>query len=167
MAYSPLEIANTVITRHAASCGGIEHMKLQKILFYAYGWWLAYKGTPNMKNKPEVWKYGPVFSGVYYALNRYEDQPITTPEPLSAFDTTAPQVPANDTQTLQLIDWVWKRYGHFDSFTLSEMTHKPGTPWQIMAEKYNYRVPRYLEIDDEVTRTYFTALAQKEGVKLN
>ncbi len=164
--YSPLEFANTVILKKCHTTG-IEHMKLQKILFYTYGWWLAFKGNPVMKNKPEVWKYGPVFSGVFSTFSKYKDMPITGPERLSPFDKEPKVIPDSNAETLQFIDWVWDRYGHLDSFTLSKMTHEPGTPWQIMASKYNYRVPRYLEIDDEVTLAYFKELAKKEGIKLN
>ncbi len=139
-------------------------MKLQKLLFYTYGWWLAFKDSPFMREKPEVWRYGPVFSSVYWAFNHYGSRAIVAPQSDNPFVPTPPQMNPGDTNSLSFVDWIIKRYGSFDSLQLSNMTHDPGTPWQIIAAKYNYSVPKHLEMDDEIIRTYFTALGRKEGV---
>jgi uncharacterized phage-associated protein len=50
---------------------GAEHMKLQKLVYYAYGWWLLYHSEPIMTEPPEVWRHGPVFSSMYHALKHH------------------------------------------------------------------------------------------------
>jgi uncharacterized phage-associated protein len=46
-------------------------MKLQKLVYYAYGWWLLYHSEPIMTEPPEVWRHGPVFSSMYHALKHH------------------------------------------------------------------------------------------------
>ncbi len=57
--YKPLAFANAFIAKAGAS--GVEHMKLQKLTYISYGWWLVYHEQPIMTEGPQVWKYGPVF----------------------------------------------------------------------------------------------------------
>jgi uncharacterized phage-associated protein len=163
--FSPVAAANTIIQRYAGP-SGVEHMKLHKILFYSYGWWLALKSTepPLLTVKPEVWRYGPVFSPVYNVFARYGANNITEPYGGGPFSPAPPTVPEEEGQVIRFLNWIWDRYGHFDSFKLSDMTHAPGTPWQVMASRYNYKVPQHLEIEDEVTQTYFIGLARAEGL---
>lgn len=163
MGYHPIAIANTFITRHAQE-SGLEHMKLQKLAFYCRGWWLALKGREDniVDAKPEVWRYGPVFSSMYNAFAKYRAEPIKTVEKLSPF--SAPPIITNNDDAIQMIDWVWNRYGPLSSLELSRKTHEPGTPWHVLAERYNYQVPRHLEIDDDIMESYFKSLAQEEGI---
>ncbi len=65
--HSPLALANTFIERHAGSAG-ITHMKVQKLCYYAHGWWLAFENEPFLTERPQVWKFGPVFASLYAAL---------------------------------------------------------------------------------------------------
>jgi uncharacterized phage-associated protein len=158
MPYTPLAVANSFIIQHGADGGGIEHMKLQKLLFFAYGWWLVRHDSPLLGAKPEVWRYGPVFSSVYWHFNRFGDQPIPEPLPANPFSSEIPKVPISDAETVLAIQKIWENYGGFDSFALSDMTHKVGTPWQRVAAEHNYRVPQNLEIDDAITKSYFSRL---------
>jgi uncharacterized phage-associated protein len=162
--YRPLEVANTLIGM--CQPAGIEHMKLQKLLFYTYGWWLAFRDKPFMSEKPEVWRYGPVFSSVYWTFNHYGSRPIDATESDNPFSKNSPSIPTSDVDSMSFLDWIRKRYGGFSSLQLSDMTHQPGTPWQIVAAKHGYSVPKHLEIDDEITRSYFTTLAKREGVAI-
>ena len=64
--YTPLALANTFVARYGAT-RTLDHMKLQKLAFYTYGWWLAYNPNPILTEAPQVWKYGPVFGSLYNA----------------------------------------------------------------------------------------------------
>lgn len=159
--YRPIEVANSFINLFAPA-GGVEHMKLQKLLFYTYGWWLAFRPEPLLKEKPEVWRYGPVFSSIYWTFNSFGSDPILQPKSDIPFQQVPPAVPLEDKNTTEFIDWIARKYGRFDSLQLSDMTHEPGTPWYQMAERHGFKVPRYLKIDDEITRDFFKHLASIE-----
>lgn len=160
MPFAPLAIANTFIAEHGAECGGVSHMKLQKLVFYAYGWWLASHDEPLITEAPQVWQYGPVFNSLYSALAPFGLKPIS--EPLRAVPIGSPPIiPDGEQEVRELLDWVWQRYGGYSAGKLSDMTHAPGTPWQEEAAAHNYRVPRNYAIPVERTKAYFQSLAKR------
>src|SRR5271170_5786610 len=61
MPYTPLQVANTFVIRHGEQSRGLDHMKLQKLDYFVHGWWLAYHQERLLTERPQVWKYGPVF----------------------------------------------------------------------------------------------------------
>jgi uncharacterized phage-associated protein len=143
--YSPLAIANEFIAR-CPHGNGIEHMKLQKLVYCANGWWLVfYPAAPLVNEAPQVWKFGPVFPSLYRVLKVYGSSAIKYAQSRSPFDAPD-RVDEADEETLKLIQWTWRRYGHLSSFALSDMTHKEGTAWRRMAVEHNFRVPEGLDI---------------------
>lgn len=156
--YSPIDLANTFIQKYSGE-NGIEHMKLQKLCYYAHGWWLAYKDESFLSEEPQVWRYGPVFNSLYHLLSHFGRKSIT--EQQKANPLKKPET-IKDREINQLIDWVWNRYSNYSAETLSEMTHAKGTPWRILAEKYNFKVPKGLDIPDDLIKECFT----KEAAKL-
>lgn len=152
--YIPLAIANEFITK-AIHSGGIHHMKLQKLCFFSYGWWLVWNEntTPLMTEGPEVWKHGPVFSSLYNSLSYVGSGRILT---LQRNNPLKPEPRANDNDNVtSLIEWIWSRYGHLSGFELSAKTHEVGTPWQEEAASNNYRVPANHKIPDDLIKKYF------------
>ena len=160
MPYTPLALANTYIAQYGEA-GALDQMKLQKLAFYAYGWWLAYNEAPILTEAPQVWKYGPVFESLYRALRPYGSATIrdVVGEPARP----APQIPITDDLTIRWVEWVWNRYGHLNALQLSDMTHEVGTPWQMEADAKGYRVPKRHPIPDATTRKYFKGLAADLG----
>lgn len=104
--FYPLALANTFIERHGRR-EGIQHMKLQKLSYFAHGWWLAYNSESFLKEKPQVWKYGPVFKSLYRILAPFGKEYINLPQKDNPFE--APEV-IEDKQITDLVDWVWTRY---------------------------------------------------------
>ena len=135
-------------------------MKLQKLDYYAYGWWLAYHDDPLLSEGPEVWKFGPVFGGLYRALARFGANPITEPQRAIPVGS-APII--EDEEVIAFADWIWERYGDLSSFELSDRTHRAGTPWQREAERKGYRVERHHKIPDSLIREYFKKQADTLG----
>lgn len=157
--YTPLAVANEFIARFGVQVG-IEHMKLQKLVYCSYGWWIGAHGldAPTLTDEgPEVWRHGPVFQSLYRVLRVFGREPIRAPQSSSPF--AAPDlVDANDEEVSNLINWVWARYGHLSSFALSDMTHKPGSPWHRVATDNNFTVPFNTRIPDEYIYEEYTRL---------
>ncbi len=85
--YTALAIANNFVEQFGRD-DGIEHMKLQKLVYCSYGWWLAAKGLEDERltlERPEVWRYGPVFAGLYSALRNFGRRPIREPKSMHPF----------------------------------------------------------------------------------
>jgi len=159
--YSPLAIANEFVARHAQD-DGIEHMKLQKLVYCANGWWLvSHSDHPLVSELPEVWKYGPVFPSLYSVLKVFGRAPITMVQSRGPFDTPD-RVDEDDEETLTLVEWVWGRYGHLSSFALSDMTHKKGTAWERLASEHSFLVPEGLDIPSSYIRDEFKGIYDRE-----
>lgn len=113
MAYSAMAVANEIIAAHGAD-GQIDPLKLQKLLYFANGWWLAFHEEPLIVEAPQVWRYGPVFRSIYHAFSRFGRNPVTEPLPATPFGGAPPRVPPEHREVRQLIDWIWDEYGHRD-----------------------------------------------------
>ncbi len=160
-----VKVANTFVERFGED-GTISHMKLQKLCYYAYGWWLALcpNDPPLMQSKPQVWKLGPVFQPVYSAYASHRSSQILANQIKSVGPfRSAETISRSDNYESQIIDWIWGRYGHFTGIQLSDMTHEPGTPWHKKVVEKNFVVPRFTELTDDEIRPYFLALGKKEG----
>lgn len=162
MAHAPLAVANVLIQKHP---GQIDPMKLQKLLYFANGWWLAVKGQPLLSERPQVWRYGPVFKSIYRDFSRFGRSKIPEPERRSPFDHNPPFVEGPEAEEIsQMLDWVWSGYGHRSGGELSDETHKPGTPWRKIAEREKYEVKPNTEIDPAEDWSYFAELARARGL---
>ena len=158
--YSTMAIANNFIERFGNE-GGIEHMKLQKLVYCSYGWWLTSidEGDDALTTEsPEVWRHGPVFENLYHTLKVFGRKPITEMVSAAPF-ADIENVDANDEKVRELIEWIWNRYGHLTAFSLSDMTHKKGTPWHTVAVDNNFRVPFNTSIPDKLIREEFKNLS--------
>lgn len=154
--YRPLAFANEFIVKDPA---GVEHMKLQKLTYIAYGWWLSAYDEPILDEAPEVWAHGPVFPSLYHALKEFGRMPICNPQ-RELFNRPAPAILDEDEDTAGLLQWVWDRYGHMTAFELSDLTHEPGSPWAQVAQEFKFKVPRHTPIPDEIIRDHYKGLAR-------
>ncbi|RWN17322.1 MAG: DUF4065 domain-containing protein [Mesorhizobium sp.] len=165
MSYPAIQIANELIARHGAD-GRIEPMKLQKLLYFANGWWLALTGRALISEAPQVWRYGPVFKPIYHTFSKYGRNPITQPEPSTPLGGAPQRIPqdAVDAQEVQhLLDWVMTEYGWKSGPALSDDTHRPGTPWRKIAERKQFQVPENETIPAYEDWNYFAELARARG----
>ncbi len=138
MTFSVETIANKIIS--LADGNGITHMKLQKLIYLAHENFLKSTGRPLANEDPEVWQFGPVFSTLYHRLKHYRNSPITVPIIAEA----ANEVICQDAE--KAIIETWEKYKGYTGPALSDLTHRTGTPWRILAEKYKYSVPFGLTI---------------------
>lgn len=164
LSYTPLALANTFLIRTNSTAGpGIEHMKLQKLVYFTHGWWLALNGTSIVNESPQVWMHGPVFNSLYHTLKTHGHLPILQPQRRYPLDV--PEMVTESNVVPTYIDFVWEKYGHLSSFALSAMTHAQGTAWRRIASEHNFKVPYDLAIPDEYVREEFLAKYKEEYAK--
>lgn len=125
MAYSPTTVANYFIKKHSKD-GELTPMKLLKLTYIAYGWYLAItENTKRLLNeKPVAWDYGPVFPTLYNNIKKSGELKIKNTLPNLLEDEN---ISAEDEIFL---DKIWSIYGKFDGVYLSALTHQKGTPWE-------------------------------------
>ena len=115
------DIANFFLSKKA-----LTHKKLQKLVYYAYAWFIALnnENKNDIQNilfdeQPEAWLHGPVFPSLYneYKYSSWNeikkvDNVILENEDLESF--------LND---------VWNKFGEYSADQLEYMTHQE-TPWK-------------------------------------
>lgn len=98
----------------------ISNLKLQKLLYYSQGCWVALHGTrsPLFRDKIYAWKHGPVVESVYkhYAHCGADALPLEHQPPLR------PDIRS-------FLDEIYRVFGKFSAWKLREMTHRE-PPWQ-------------------------------------
>lgn len=164
MPVQPIAVANEFIARHGQD-GTIDHMKLQKLLYFTNGWWLGLSGDRLLSENPEVWRYGPVFRWVYNAFSKFGRGAVTDMTSGNPLRGTAPlRLSYEETQAVEpVLEWVWGEYGGRTGIQLSNETHAPGTPWQRIAAANNYSVPLGTQIPPREDWEYFAGLARSRG----
>lgn len=131
MRYSAKAIANYFIEIANREGKQLSPMKLQKLVYFAHGWYLALYDEPLLDEKVEAWRYGPVVPSLYHEFKSYGSGKIdhyATDIDLDDFEIVTPKVP-NDRELKAFLEKVWEVYGGFSAVQLSNMTHEPNTPW--------------------------------------
>lgn len=165
MTYSPKAIANCFLNRGFRDKISIDPLKIQKLIFYANGYYLALKGTPLINESFEAWPKGPVVSSLYREFKDFGFSPITRlAEELDwDFAENVPvPIPDGDKALEKVIDFVWISYSKHPSSVLSAMTHQDGGPWD-RANKDNVHRLRGYDIKTEYIKEYFDKLVNKHG----
>lgn len=142
-------------------------MKLQKLLYYANGWWLAINGEPLLSEAPQVWRYGPVYQHLYRTFSRFRHEPIGGPVKGNPFAAEPEMLGDSEDEgrVRQLLDWIWSEHGAKSAVQLSDETHAVGTPWRDIAEEYNFRIPYNVEISPKRDWKFFAEQAEKRGIQ--
>ncbi|MCK5146434.1 SocA family protein [bacterium] len=94
----------------------ITNLKLQKLLYFAKGHFLAERGQRLFNTTIEAWAHGPVVGSVYREYSKYGANPI--PQPLG-WDIEELSDPDRE-----LLDLVYEKYKRYSAWQLRDMTHR-------------------------------------------
>lgn len=129
--YDPKSIANYFLDLAAAAGQRITPMKLQKLIYYAHGWYAGYYNRPLINENVQAWQYGPVIPSLYHEFKPYGANPIQG-KATAYIDGVFREVPPpDDPNVQQFLRNVWSSYSPFTGIALSEMTHAADSPWDI------------------------------------
>lgn len=166
MANISTAIANEFIRLAANEGKQVTQMHLQKLAYIAQGWNLAINHVPLISDEVEAWDYGPVFPILYDHTKYFGSGPITRAIKYSdnnkidfffGKDNEKDYVADLDDNERTVIESVWKKYGKYTAFRLSDLTHRPGTPWYetYFSEGKSARIP------NERIRSHYRELASR------
>lgn len=124
----------------------LTNLKAQKLVYYAYGLYLARYNKRLFQTPIEAWEYGPVVSDLYQQLKQYKDNPI----PLSpSFDASK-----IDEEMKKFLKEVYLMYGDYTAERLCFLSHAKATPWDVV---YHDGTNNNL-INDSLMHVYFSEL---------
>jgi uncharacterized phage-associated protein len=119
MIYPATEIAKYIVQVAHENGDGITPLKLQKILYYVQGGYLALRGYPVFDEDILAWRHGPAVYSVYVNNKKYgsgEIPPESIDIPFSEFDK-------------KFIREIYLKYRKYSAAQLIEMTHSEA-PWK-------------------------------------
>lgn len=148
--YSPLTIAGSFLQKSREWSRPLTPMALTKLVYLAHGWHLGLTGQPLTGERPQAWKYGPVYRSLYHALKPYGADDIPGFEHL---DYT--EVPVGDGYVSQLIAEVWDRYSELSAIQLSSLTHQKDSPWYKTWHEHGGKVTKGTQIPDALIADHY------------
>ncbi|MDK0719587.1 DUF4065 domain-containing protein [Clostridium perfringens] len=126
--YSAQEIAKWFLIRDRANNGELEisNLKLQKLLYYAQGVYLAITNKPLFSEDILAWKHGPVIKEVYNnfcgnGANIIEYNPKDK-------DREVITKIESDENARDTLEFVAEEFGQYTAWKLRNMTHEE-KPW--------------------------------------
>lgn len=149
MPFSSQAVANAFIKLAQEQGRKLTNMQLQKLVFLAQGYSLALRrDQPLFTHDIHAWQWGPVVPVLYKKLQGYGSGFVE--EPIQSPDSIEPASPE-----MEIIRGVWEGFGRFSGHQLSELTHRPGTPWHVTWDREKFaKIPQ-----DLIARYYQETLA--------
>ncbi|MGA9062822.1 MAG: type II toxin-antitoxin system antitoxin SocA domain-containing protein [Terracidiphilus sp.] len=122
----------------------ISNLKLQKLLYYAQGFHLAFFDRPLFDEAVRAWAHGPVVPQIYHEYKEF-----------GANSIPVAQVNLEDypKETREFLDEVYSVYGQFSATKLRDLTHcEP--PWA--------NTPQSVTISHESMKEFFKTLVVQD-----
>lgn len=120
MHYSVFDVAQHFISRERRH--KISTVKLQKLCFYAFGWYSYQTGSALFQERFYAMQKGPVVSELLSAHAQQWTMSLDDLGPQFEAFETEPQ--SFDPYTKTILEATWDYYGQFDAWTLVEMAHE-------------------------------------------
>lgn len=118
--YNVFDVANWFISK-----GDISPKKLQKLVYYAYAWYLTLMNDSDdelnnrlFEERAEAWIHGPVFPKLYRKYKEYGSEAIDSDVDVIEFN--------KDTE--DVLSQVWEVYGEYNGNELESISHQED-PW--------------------------------------
>ncbi|MCK5716558.1 MAG: SocA family protein [Thiomargarita sp.] len=100
---------------------GLTNLKLQKLVYYAQGFYLAMFDKPLFTETLEAWIHGPVVPTLYHAYKQYGQDCVPIPDDFSLDRLTH--------EDFELLNEVYCVFGQYTAWKLRDMTHEE-LPWK-------------------------------------
>lgn len=123
----------------------VSNLKLQKLLYYAQAWNLAFSKQPLFNDEIEAWVHGPVVPSVFKVYRDNKWAPI----PNVANDVIPEDIRSH-------LEEVWRVYGHLEGNDLERLTHSE-EPWLKARGGIAPDVSSHMVIMKDWMREYYSA----------
>lgn len=152
--YNSLSIANYFISIGIQENQPITQMKLQKLIYFAHGFYLAVKEKPLIRDEIQAWKYGPVIPQIYHRFKHYGNKPLLAQvQVLPSLGGEKEKIHL-DKEIIDFLFHVWELFRKFDAIQISTLTHVGNSPWS-QTVKSTGGLLRNSKIDNNIIKSYF------------
>ena len=144
--YTADQVAETLIALARQRGMGISNLKLQKLLYYAQAWNLAFYKEPLFSDDFEAWVHGPVVPSIFHRFKAYRWN-----------DITENVTPLDDSDLVAHLKEVLRVYGDFTPNQLERLTHSE-KPWQDARDGLAPDVPSRTRITRKSMSEFYSGL---------
>jgi putative zinc finger/helix-turn-helix YgiT family protein len=155
-AIEPEDKIDYVVKYLLANSLDITPLALQKLLYYAQGFYKAFTGEYLFHNNCEAWVHGPVYRSIYYKYKGYGYNPIDDP------DFKYEEIKLT-TAEKEILDSVIANFGCYSGKVLEKMTHIE-EPWRITRKGLSDNESSDRIINKELIAKYFGEIKSKYGM---
>lgn len=137
-------VANFMIGRAKKGRRPLTHIKLQNLVYFAYGVYWADEGRRLFKQRIEPWPEGPVVPELYHEFKRFGARPIRHWSSDFKYNTQKFMVPVvedDDRTALHALNLTWSFYGHRPTRDLTKFTRRPDGPWDKATSQGRVEIP--------------------------
>ncbi len=138
------------------SCSDITPLALQKLLYYAQGFFKAFTGEYFFHNNCEAWVHGPVYRSVYHKYKNYGYNPIEE----SNYQYTHIELTRLEKE---ILDSIVRNFGCYSGKVLEKMTHAE-TPWSYTRMGLGDKENSDRIIEKELIAKYFNDIKLKHNM---
>ncbi len=149
---SVADVADFVLCRFRERGEPVDHLRLQKLVYYVQAWYLALFGEPLFKDEIQAWIHGPVQPQLYSRLKEWRWRPIVL-EGLKC-----PDLPK---EVSDHIDEVLSIYSGFSGEELESIVHQE-EPWVKARRGLPPLEPSNNRIDEEDMEEFYLRMAEGE-----
>jgi uncharacterized phage-associated protein len=138
----------------------ITPMKLQKLIYFAHGFYLAQFKDPLIQESFYAWKFGPVVIEVYNEFKIYgtdsiiDDQQFPSRHlPLVKIIEKIIEEPAKS-----FLSQIWENFKNYSELELSTFTYAGESPWDIVTGPFKDHIeilPSHIVIPNYIISSYF------------
>ena len=146
--YLPVHIANYLLWLADKDGYKITPLKLLKLVYFGYAWYLNLTGKKLFTEPIEAWRFGPVVPSLYHEFKRFGNHPITGyAEFYNTLEDDTPQyltINGDDKTSWAIVCAAWKHYKDKSAIELTNLTHEVDSPWHEA-----YEPGQNVVLDDE------------------
>lgn len=141
--YSAIDVAKRFLELAQAENMGLTNMKLQKLVFFSQVVAMTMFDQPIHGNDSLAWDFGPVVRELYDVVfslavpKKNKEISLNEPDVSAAFANAAK---IDDGEALGITRAVWNKFKNWSAFRLSDLTHRPGSPWATVYAANQYAV---------------------------
>lgn len=158
----PRDIAKYYLYRSTVDGDLITPLKMQKLVYLAYGSHLVRKKERLFEDKIEAWPNGPVVPRLYQALKRYGSAPIEASFVGNVTEEELTEKFSSDVK--QTLDKVYEKFISKSAFELVALTHQQKA-WLEARKGLQDTEPSKRELEDELILESFGGMNDSKKQK--
>ena len=144
--YTPSHVANFFLDCAEKEGGDLTMLKLQKLVYFAYGWTFAVLGQElfNTTEHPiRRYRYGPVIESLYWEFKFLKNHPIDRYSRSLNNDGEfgVERIPVH-AKAYGILQQVWKAYRTLKNYELIALTHEDDSPWDKANKRGDARLDK-------------------------